>query len=93
MSYNLSISGHHGDPAVAEQIDRFVEAKGREIVAAVQELDRSAVANATFSGPTGSVNLLEAEPAAEPTEAVEVDELPAPDDVPTTGAPDTSQPG
>lgn len=59
MSYSLSISGHHGDPDVASEIDDLVEARGRELVAEIQSLDPAAVASATFSGPTGSANLLE----------------------------------
>lgn len=58
MSYSLSISGHHNEPAVAEQIDTLVAEKGAEIVAAVLALDPSAVAMASFSGPSGYRNYL-----------------------------------
>lgn len=73
MSYSLSISGHHHDPTVAEQIDELVRTKGAEIVDAVRELDPAALTSAMFSGPSGSVNYLHEEPK--------------PDDEPTTGAP------
>lgn len=56
------MSGHIDNPELAGQVDQIVQAKGQELVDALEVLGvKPSYANA--SGPTGSVNYLATVPA------------------------------
>lgn len=65
MSFNLSISGHIDDSAVAEEVDALVKAAGASLVEALAAFPVSGL-YASFSGPSGSEDL--AAVAEEPVE-------------------------
>lgn len=73
MSFSISISGHAATQDVEEELREAI----REVLLEVNDENPGTVASASFSGMSGQHNLVEAKP-----------ELPEPDDVPTTGAPE-----
>lgn len=58
MSFNLTISGHHSDAKAAEAIDAKVLESARALVAELREAEGISGLSATFSGPSGFVNLV-----------------------------------
>lgn len=59
MSFSLSVSGHVDNATQALEVDEIVRTKAAELVEAVRAAGVEP-SSASFSGPSGSVNLLAA---------------------------------